>query len=555
MIALQTHTPGPPKAPRTLFDFFDLLRSRWKRGFAFFLVVMTLVVIGLAVCPRAYVSDSKLLVRVGRESIGLDPTATTGQTISVYESRENEINSIVDVLSSRVVLEDVVDAIGPDVVLGKSPLLEDGPAGPQSAAEAATQSNDEANGSAVQPVTASGGFLAAVGLKDPVGSRETAIQYVQSELKVEHSKKSNVVSVSMKAGSARLAQRIVQEVMKSFAEKHMSVNRINGSREFFTEQAGLLDGTLNKARDELTAFKNKHGLMSIDGQQRTIQDELAALETNIFSSEAELAASKATVSSLEAAIAGLPKKTVTQEVTNVANGSVDRMRSDLNTLRRRKKELKLKYTDEHRMVVAVDAQIRELEQLLTAQGPDDFQATSALNPASQKLTLDLHTERTKAAALGAKVASLKNEHGKMALRMRNLNEHENRLAKLNQKVELLEANFGEYEQGLEQARIEQALEAGNVSNINIFQPATFVAKPVAPRKRLIFALGLFVATVGGLGFAVGDVYAREILATQLVAKTQAPVAVQAAEKTQIREQPESEIGSRQTTAEAQHHAV
>ena len=55
---------------------------------------------------------SELIVPLGRESVTLDPTATTGQTMQVQETRDNQINSTRDMLSSRVLLERVVEKIG-----------------------------------------------------------------------------------------------------------------------------------------------------------------------------------------------------------------------------------------------------------------------------------------------------------------------------------------------------------------------------------------------------------------------------------------------------------
>ena len=41
-----------------------------------------------------------------------------------------------------------------------------------------------------------------------------------------------------------------------------------------------------------------------------------------------------------------------------------------------------------------------------------------------------------------------------------------------------------------------------MSNISVVQPATFEARAVRPRKKVIFALGLVVAALGGIGLAL-----------------------------------------------------
>ena len=72
-----------------------------------------------------YRSQAQLLVRLGRENVAIDPTATVGQTpaVSIPQSMENEINSAVVLLKSRVIVEKVVDSLGPRVILGAEPYV------------------------------------------------------------------------------------------------------------------------------------------------------------------------------------------------------------------------------------------------------------------------------------------------------------------------------------------------------------------------------------------------------------------------------------------------
>src|SRR6476620_1230330 len=78
--------------------------------------------------PRKYRSESKLFVHVGRESVTLDPTASTGgQMIPITVSRETEVNAVLEMLRSRVVVEKLVDDLGPDTILRQSAAEEGSP--------------------------------------------------------------------------------------------------------------------------------------------------------------------------------------------------------------------------------------------------------------------------------------------------------------------------------------------------------------------------------------------------------------------------------------------
>src|SRR5689334_7082727 len=88
-----------------------------------FCAILATFVGALIAFPRSYPSEARMFVRLGKESVSLDPTATMHETISVNESRESEINSELEILRSRALLEDVVTQLGADEILS------DGPAG------------------------------------------------------------------------------------------------------------------------------------------------------------------------------------------------------------------------------------------------------------------------------------------------------------------------------------------------------------------------------------------------------------------------------------------
>ena len=106
-------------APASRGVFSSLWRHKGK-GICWFIVVVAAAAAVILYWPRGYRSEAKLFVRLGRESVSLDPTATLGQTIAVSESRENEINSILEILKSREIAERVVDLVGPELILNRS---------------------------------------------------------------------------------------------------------------------------------------------------------------------------------------------------------------------------------------------------------------------------------------------------------------------------------------------------------------------------------------------------------------------------------------------------
>ena len=106
--------------------FFDILSSLFRYKWRVMAVMLLTLVAGagaILLFPKKYESEANLFVRLGRGSASLDP-ATIGQTISIQESRESEMNSIVDMLESRGLAERIVNQIGEERILKKYAWIE-----------------------------------------------------------------------------------------------------------------------------------------------------------------------------------------------------------------------------------------------------------------------------------------------------------------------------------------------------------------------------------------------------------------------------------------------
>ena len=106
-----------PEFATTTRDICRLLFRHKSKVIFCFTVSMCAAIAIIFFWPRKYRSESKLLVRLGRETVMLDPTATTRQIMPVSVSRETEVNSVLEMLRSRVIIEKLVDEIGPDAIL------------------------------------------------------------------------------------------------------------------------------------------------------------------------------------------------------------------------------------------------------------------------------------------------------------------------------------------------------------------------------------------------------------------------------------------------------
>ncbi len=487
---------------RSLRDFFSILfRHKWK-GFLFFIVVMATVAVGTFNAANVYQSEAKLMVRIGRESATLDPTAAaTGQVINVGQSRESEINSELAILKSRELAQKVVDALGPIVFLKNS-------------------SENDQKASVNGPLhefkkklrewrVGVSKLFGGIQLSQPMEDREIALIKFTKNLTIEAPKNSSILSITYEDENPKLARTAVAKLIDFYMDKHIMIHRNPGSYEFFEKEASGLRAQLAKVEESLRDLKNKTGVASIEEQRKVILTRLGTQQRDVEETEAALSVSKAKVESLKKDLAGIPATMVTQKTETVGNAIYggELMKSKLYELRLKEQELLSKYKETSVPVQEIRRQIAEAQTILAKEEPGRSQAvTEGINLNHQQIQLNLLTEVAALSSLQAKANIVKAHIIEAKKDLRHLNDTETRMMNLQRELGLQEAKYRKYHENLDQARIDQALEIQKISNISIVQPATVLMEPVRPRKELNLILGFILAILGGVGLAFFSEY-------------------------------------------------
>ena len=480
-----------------------------------FLVVMTLVVLYTLFWPRSYESQGEILMKLGRENVALDPTASIGKgsVVAIPQTREDEINSVVSILDNRHVAEQIVDEFGPATILNDDGALEDEEiasllASNDTEQEVMSEGMDEQLKSALEaerkkhskPIVDIGAILNMI---DPVSQRERAIIEFSKSLKVDSKKKTNVVELSYKTYSPVLAQAVVQKVMDNYLKEHARVHRTVGSHEFFNTQAEELKLQLTNAENEYLTFKNNTGIASIASQKDILIQRIGRLEDEVLAVEADLAVNQAEVNSLEEKLQKQPEKLITEQTEGHTNEAADGMRERLYELQIREQELLSRYKEDMFMVKAVRREIAEAQKILKGEEGARTQVTTGINKTFSELQLLLLTKKATLEALLSRKEKLWTQLTEAREEKDAINDQELKMKQMEREIQLKETQYREYATSLEQARIDQALEMGRISNISITQQASLQEKPVWPRKGICLALGLILSTCCSIAVAMG----------------------------------------------------
>ena len=471
--ALGNPAAGTQSAANARSVFRVLFRHK-RKMIAFFLTSMTLVVLGVIFYPRSYSSDARLFVRLGKESVSLDPTATLSQTVSLAESRESEINSELEILRSRVLLEDVVNHLGAAYVLDPSPPHEPG-----------------LISKAMMPLA-----LAKTWLNGVVSPSEVAIEKLQSLITITAPRRSSIILVKAKGDDPRHAQRMLQAFLEAYLDRHVKANRTAGSHEFFVDQSEYLREQLKHATEDLRDARNATTLVSIEGQRQNVQSQANSIEAAMLENERALASSDAKIGALEKSLNELPPELVAEQTNGLPNVAADNMRNELYRLQILEKEASSRFTSVHPHVITIRRQVAETQKIFDEQALNRSQTTRRLSVVHQHVQTELATANALAASQRATANSLKTQYEGVRGKIKSLNDNEVRIAELSRKAEMLEVSYRSYVRNREQGRIDQELATGRISNVNVVQPATLIAKPASPRVAIVMVLG-FVASVMG----------------------------------------------------------
>ncbi|WP_197529159.1 GumC family protein [Aeoliella mucimassa] len=429
--------------------------------------------------PRTYHSEAVLFLQVGRESVGIDPTATTGQTIALQQNgRDDEVKSAVNVLRSRGVLAKVIDHLSPEVVLGES-------------SEYASEPNVV---SSIAGATL-GRLAGAIKSIDPISKREEAMNEIEELLVIQSERGSTAIEVEIEADSPELAQTILTTLIEEFQQEHGRIHRNQDSQAFFHQQREMLRAQLDEAQEAIRQAKDEMGIASVEGRRATLESQLKEIESEKYSTEQDLSTAEARVADLKNQLSNLPERVATSR-TMVPNEGADLMRQELYSLQIRKADLEARYNSNHPLVMAVSNQVEEAQRVVDSQQSEREESVDDVNPVHQQLSLSLKEQQSVAAGYRSRLETLNEQLQLVLMDLKELNANEVKISELEREERLHEAEFFQYAKNMEQARIDQELERQRISNIAVSQEPLLLRKPVSPSKGLVLLASLFLATAG-----------------------------------------------------------
>jgi polysaccharide biosynthesis transport protein len=431
--------------------------------------------------PSTYQSNAELLVRYVLDRRGVDDTGPDGAT---RKTNDTVINAEVAILQSWDLAMQAAESLGPARVLpdAKAPTV------PQAAGA------------------------------------------IASGLSVVSTHASNVILVSYANRRPEVATLVLNELVSRYFTKHLEVHRSAGAFDFVSQQADQVRARLGQTEDALKALKAKAGVLELKDSVTGLMNEAARMGEAVRSNEAELAEQWAKVKLLEGGVVkiaqssngsananagasptsgGSPRASATpppqaQPTSNDVT-QYQSLVNQLGSLNQEKNNLLTKYTATNTLVKFAQAGIETLEKQ-----KQDLEKKFPILPtmvAAQGQQADLATERAKLVVMEAKADTLNRQFQRVQERIKQLGDMGPQIAALERTKKLEEANYKYFQNSLEKARVDEALDPSKMPNISAVQRPSPPGLVTKTRNEIAAALagagllcGLAVALVSEMFF-------------------------------------------------------
>ena len=112
-------------------------------------------------------------------------------------------------------------------------------------------------------------------------------------------KRSNIIDIKFDHNSPIVAAKVVNTLIDTFVEDHVTAYRQPRNFGFFSDQVKLLSGKLKASETELETFRSRHDISSLQEQKTTLLKQIADVEVDLAKTRADLSENRGRKEALE----------------------------------------------------------------------------------------------------------------------------------------------------------------------------------------------------------------------------------------------------------------
>jgi uncharacterized protein involved in exopolysaccharide biosynthesis len=416
-----------------------------------------------------YEATTRLLVKSGREfQVQSDPNRPVA---SVPQTTKQEIvNSEIQILTSRDLLEAVINQVGIDRLYPGS----------------------------------AGWF----GLGSDASALESAVRKFYADLKASPVELSDVIEVTYRNPDHALAVEALGTLIDLYQKKH-AVMFSDPRYKFLEQQTKQYEAQLDDITGKITGIKNSQSLFDVETQRARLLDDRASTNTILQQLHSQSVDAHQRIDFLSARLKATPPL--------VAGGDaqadvVEQAKARLLDLQVKSIQLRERYVGNVKPLQDTEQEMAKVQQFIS--GPAAARKSwSQRNTAYDDMAVALNRALADAAPLDEQIRLRTQQAAAIDERLRNLEQGAKALDDAQRERRTLEELVRTYRGRYEEARMAADLDQGNVVSVSIVQKPAAPARPAGPRHLPYALAGILIGLIGASGVLAYLLLFRETLIT------------------------------------------
>lgn len=300
------------------------------------------------------------------------------------------------------------------------------------------------------------------------------VRGIQGAIRTEQEGNTNIINIIVSSNNPGQAKRIANSVAEEYKAYHIytKTNEARRTREFIEKQLVETQKLLEKSEGSLRDFKERHKLVTLDGEVNLALSKLQALETERDRVRRQSGETDAMIRQLQGpAVPDLNKMLSERPYVETTDTVLSQLNTNLVDLILSRNNLLIDYTTEHPQVKALDEKIRDVKKEMLRELKNQH---------------DVYASRDK--GLTARISEI------MA-RNKNLPEYELRLGRLQRDVHINEELYSLLKTKYQEAQIREKEQADEVTVVSTADQGARINDKLWPTTLVGLIIGLMLGLV------------------------------------------------------------
>lgn len=466
---------------RDLLRLFFIFRREFKLAL---ITTIVIAVLGAFLLPARYESNARLLVKPGRESTTVPIEAGSRQPLVASGTQHDPIVDEEKMLTGRPIVHLVAER-----------YLEMANTSPQGVWQTIKFYIKKAEGAVIEAVRS---LLQLFGILEAQSDLERLASLLEKNFTASHEVGSSVIEISFTWEDPVIAQKVVETWVNAYLEERARALGRKSLYAFYETESNKVANQIQTLRQQLQGRLKQIDSVSVEARLKNLTNQIDRITDARVHALNQLAGLWNFLNSAHDQLRNQPIEMVTSRETSLNPTQLD-LKRQLNTLQVERARLLRTYLPEAKTVQEIEQNISDLQTLSDKaatrleRAQNSAPNSLAMNVKQQIIDAELQEQQLTGQIGGydQTLAGLRQDRDQVMTDEPELN-------RLTLQLTTAEKSFALYSENLEQARIDQALDTSQISNIALIELATYNPTRVFPKSLMILLFAIPAGIAVGL---------------------------------------------------------